>query len=213
MSDWSHIVQTVVSGVVSGGAGAATTLVAFFKEQRSKIEKLEKIVGSAGSSVEPRTGLHLLTAQLDDRVEAYQEASKKFRREVEGWQDNPPDWLVRLLNRRTTTSVDADDLEDYHARTDQRIRLAIERMKRLEEAFEVISSQVSGLPEKFERQGDSRFVDVETYTQDSKERAEEIRRIQENLQSANSFLRGVMATLGYVDSTGDSNGAETPRRK
>ena len=139
MSDWPHIIQTAISGVVSGGAGAATTLLAFFKEQRARIEKIEKAVGTAGSSVEPRTGLFLLVSQLDEQLKGIQDTYRKFRREIDGWEDDPPEWLTRALNRRTSmTSVNSDQFDDFESRIDQRMKLSTERLKRLEEAFEAV---------------------------------------------------------------------------
>jgi hypothetical protein len=216
MSDWPHIIQTAISGVVSGGAGAATTLLAFFKEQRARIEKLEKAVGTAGSSVEPRTGMFLVLSQLDDQFKSFLETHRKFKREIEGWEDDPPDWLTRALNRRTSsTSISSDHFEDFEARIDLRVKTATERLKRLEEAFDQISAQVSLLPEKFEKQVGDKFVDAESYEQESKKRAEEVRRIQENLHTANGFLRGVMAALGYLDppSSSPQTPQVTPPRK
>ena len=55
------------------------------------------------------------------------------------------------------------------------------------------------------------FVSRDEYEEDSKRRAAEIRKIQENLKSANGFLRGVMATLGYIDPAPSASDPPPPR--
>lgn len=195
-----NIVQTIISGLVSGGAGAATTMLAFFKEMRGRIERLEKSVGTQGSAVEPRTGLYLLVAQLGDQVKIVEDALKTFKREVDRWEDDPPEWLTRALNRRASaTAFNTEHLEDFEQRVEQRVKLAADRVKRLEDALSHMQEQVENLPDRFSRETGDRFVDVETYEQESRKRADDIRRIQENLNTANGFLRGVMAALGYLD--------------
>lgn len=191
--DWTHVVQTAVSGLVTGGAGAATTLLAFFRETRGRIDKVEKAVGSPGSPVEPRTGLFLLVAQLDEQMKALSDAQRKFKREIDGWEDDPPEWLTRTVNRRSMTSVNTEHFEDFEQRVEMRVKGATDRLKRLEEALTEVSERVSALP------GAGNYVDADLYEQDSEKRAEEIRRIQESLHAANGFLRGVMATLGYIE--------------
>lgn len=193
------IIQTIISGLVSGGAGAATTMLAFFKEMRGRIERLEKSVGTQGSAVEPRTGLYLLVAQLGDQVKIVEDALKQFKREVDRWEDDPPEWLTRALNRRVqATSFNAEQFENFEQRVEQRVKLASDRVKRLEESLAHVQAQVEDLPDRLARDGD-RYVDAETYEQESRKRADDIRRIQENLNTANGFLRGVMAALGYLD--------------
>lgn len=193
------LVQTVISGLISGGAGAATTMLAFFKEMRGRIERLEKSVGTQGSAVEPRTGLYLLVAQLGDQVKIVEDALKTFKREVDRWEDDPPDWLTRALNRRAAvTSFNAEQFEEFETRVEQRVKLATDRVKRLEDALARVQEQVETLPDRFTQESD-RFVDVDTYELESRKRADDIRRIQENLNTANGFLRGVMAALGYLD--------------
>ena len=43
------------------------------------------------------------------------------------------------------------------------------------------------------------FISRDEYEEDSRRRAVETAKIRENLASANSFLRGVMSALGYID--------------
>ncbi len=217
MADTTSLIQMIVSGVVSGGAGATASVLTFFREMRGRIEKLEKALGNPGSTVEPRTGIYLLLAQLVEQLKQVEDAFRKFKRDVDSWEDDPPEWFTRALNRRTSAgSLNVEHLDEFEQRVEGRVKLAIDRLKRLEEAFAESQDQVSKLSDEFEREASTKFVDIETYEQESKKRADEIRRIQENLHTANGFLRGVMAALGYLDPPPSSSplGLSTlPRKK
>ena len=213
MSDLSQLVQMVVSGVVTGGAGAATTVLAFFREIRGRIEKLEKMVGSAGSAVDPKTGLFLITDQLSTQVRGLEESLKKFRRDVDAWEDDPPEWLARVLTRRTgLSSFSLDEIEQHF---EARLKAATDKLKRLEEAISDTQDQVSRLQTEMSHDMET-LVQSKDYEEDSRRRADEIRRIQENLHTANGFLRGVMAALGYTEPPSAMPSEEPPmlpRRK
>lgn len=206
----ASLIGTIVSGVLSGTAGAATTMLAFFKEMRGRIEKLERAIGNPGSAVEPRTGLYLLIAQLVDKATVFEDTQKKFRREIDGWEDEPPEWLSRALNRRVSSaSIDESQFAEFEKRVDQRVKILTDRVGRLETTISRVEELVADLPDQM-RHDAEKFVDAGTYETESRKRAEEIRKINENLQTANGFLRGVMAALGYLDAPATSPSSAPP---
>lgn len=178
------LIETIVSGALTGGAGAATTLLAFFRDVRKRLETVEKIVGSPGSAVEPKTGFHFVLSQVDETIKRLDEAVRKLRRDIDGWEDDPPEWAVRLVNRRATASFTSETMQEEIA---QKFRLMERRLNQLEEDLDRLMKE------------DSNYVERSLYDLDSRKRNEELRKIQDNLNTANGFLRGVMTALGYLD--------------
>ncbi len=218
--------SSLISGALTGGAGAATTVFAFFRDARKRLDMLEKAVGTPGSAVEPKTGLYALWANIAEAVKQQDDSQRKLRRELEDWHDEPPDWLARALNRRALSSSNLEQQQEFEQRVDQRIKMATDRVRHLEEAFDALSERLNAMADRIVRDSsdkllkdaEDRFVDVQSYEEEARKRTEEIRKIQENLHAANGFLRGVMAALGYLDpdSTPPSSSAGPPlplRRK
>jgi chromosome segregation ATPase len=178
------LIETIVSGALTGGAGAATTLLAFFRDVRKRLETIEKVVGGPGSAVEPKTGFHFVLSQVDDTIKRLDEAVRKLRRDIDGWEDDPPEWAVRLVNRRATASFTSETMQEEIA---QKFRLMERRLNQLEEDLDRLLKE------------DSNYVERSLYDLDSRKRNEELRKIQDNLNTANGFLRGVMTALGYLE--------------
>lgn len=189
MSDWPTIIQNAVAGLLTGGAGATSTLLAFFKDVRKRLDNVDRLIGSPGSTLEPRTGFYLIIGQLTETVTRIDDDVKRLRRGYDSFEDDPPEWFTRALNRRS--SYVPGDSADYD-RIEKIAKNALERAKQAEADLERLRTDLERL-----------IRDVNTveddYDRDSTKRADEIRRIQENLSTVNGFLRGVMATLGYID--------------
>jgi hypothetical protein len=180
------LIETIVSGALTGGAGAATTLLAFFRDVRKRLETIEKLVGSPGSSVEPKTGIHFVLSQFDETIKRLDEVVRKLRRDVDGWEDDPPEWAVRLVNRRATASFTSETMQEEIA---QKFRLMERRLTQIEGDLDRVLKESS----------ETNYVERSLYDIDSRKRNEELRKIQDNLNTANGFLRGVMTALGYLD--------------
>jgi chromosome segregation ATPase len=190
--DLPTILQGVASGLLTGGASAGTTFLAVFKDIKKRIADLEKGLGDNDS--EPPTGLHGTVDQLSKSLRA-------LRNEIESWRDSPPDWLMRIAQRASRSSTSNEMLHEFEDRIFQRLKRVEEDLDRREDK---LHDEIEKSSPEFKA-----FVSREEYEEDSKRRALEIRKIQENLKSTNSFLRGVLAALGYIDpeppKTGDTN--------
>jgi hypothetical protein len=178
----------IVSGILTGGAGAVTSLLGGFRNLKSKVTALEDAVGRAA---DPRSGLYQALWTVEDSL-------KKLRRDIDSWEDAPPNWATRLLSRaRGGSSSDLTSQLQFEEHINQSLRTFNERLSRFqdetEEALRRLEQQGGVVP------SDTEFVSKEEYTQDSRMRAEEMARVRENIATANGLLRGVMASIGMID--------------
>lgn len=188
MADHASIIQSVISGVLTGGASAATTFLTVFKSIKAQLAEVEAKVGS--DTKDPKTGIYYSIDVLNDSV-------RRLRREIDGWRDDPPDWMTRAARSRTS-SMSMEHHHELEARVEQRLRAFAQTLKRLEEDLD---HREERLEEEIERSnpGTKVFITRDEYEQDSRRRAGEIAKVRENLASANMWLRGVLSALGYID--------------
>lgn len=190
MADLTQILQGVASGLLTGGASAGTTFLTVFKAIKSRIADLEKKVGDP--EADPKTGLFY-------SVDAVAKAIRNLRLDIESWRDDPPEWLIRIVQRANRGTMPGNEaLRDLEERVDSRLRGFRESLDRLDEDLD---RREEKLQDEIQKSSPEHriFVMRDEYEEDSRRRSDEIRKIQQNLASANSFLRGVMAALGYVD--------------
>ncbi len=153
------------------------TFASVFRSLRKRLSTVEEKVGS---NENPKTGLFLVLERLEEGL-------KKIKRDVDGWEDEPPEWLVTGVRRiiRNTSSVTLSNVHDME-------RL-LEKVKRIEDRLD-----------EFEKSCNRRYVDQGEYEHEARVRSEEIARIREQLGTTNGLLRGVTSALGYTDPEGDS---------
>lgn len=188
MPPMNALVETIVSGALTGGAGAATTIIAFFRDARKRIEHLEKSIGNPGSSIEPRTGIYLVLEQLGDVSSRAEEIARKARKEMDSWDDEPPDWAARLAGGGRRSSYTNEAYMEFEQRMESRYRSAQERIEELENKLENALRKMR-----------TEYVERSIYEDERRKREEDLRKVRDNLQTANGFLRGVMAALGYLE--------------
>lgn len=166
MSDWEivKIVGGIASGLFTGGA----TALASTTSAKKRLTDLEKKVGTDADGEE--TGIFATLSAL-----------RKFRRQVEHWEVDPPAWLLHLVRNRHSLP-EIGRMTELECQADMNARLA------------EISDRLHALEFKCDK-----LVTAEEYQADSKARAEEVVRIRENLASANGTLHGILAALGYAD--------------
>lgn len=195
MADLAKIFETLVSGIpglLAGGASAATTLLAYARDIKKRLTDLETKVGS---NEEPRTG-------LSQTVWAVEESLKRLKRDIENWEDDPPEWAKRLLSRnRSTSQMGLDHMLEVEQRLDQKIRTFNDRIKGYEDELEEVARRVKTL--EADEQPHGKLVTRDEYEKDSKTKTEELLKIRESLATANGLLRGVMAAMGYLDDKKD----------
>jgi gas vesicle protein len=191
MGEPSELVPQIIAGILSGGAGAATSLLGVFRKTKERLKALEESVGKE----EPiKTGLFLTVQALEDTV-------KKMKREMESWEDDPPKWAERLLARgRAGSNHDLAAQVQFEERVDRTIRSYNERLARAENDLE---SRIRRIEEDVERdlasEPDGKLLTREEFLRDSRLRAEEMHKLREQLATVNGLLRGVMAALGIID--------------
>jgi hypothetical protein len=178
MSDSASLIQTIVSGVVSGGASAGTAFAAVFRDIKKRLKSLEDKVGDDGADGDPKTGLHL------------DEIARKVKKEVDSWEEDPPEWLLRLINRAArSSSVNLENHAELERIIEQRFRTNAGNIQRLEERLELLQKTLDT------------YVSQVEYEKDARERSEELSSIREQLATANGLLRGIMTAMGYIDPT------------
>jgi chromosome segregation ATPase len=191
--DLPTVLQGVASGLLTGGASAGTTFLAVFKDIKRRLTDLEKRLGDIDE--EPPTGLFGTVDQLTKSL-------RSLRNEIDSWRDSPPDWLVRIAVRATSRgSTTTEHWREFEDGINQRLNSFKQTLKRLEDD---LNERERRLEEEIERQSspsllDSAYVLREEYEADSLRRADEMTKVRDNLRSANSFLRGMMAAMGYLD--------------
>lgn len=180
MSDGS-LIQSIISGVISGGGAAATGFLAVFRDIRKRLKELEE---KLGSDEDPKTGLFLVIERMD-------EVLKKLKRETDGWADDPPEWLIRMVNRvARSSSINLEHHHELETLVEQRFKTNAANIRRLEEILERVEKSL----------GD--FVTRAEFERTGRERSEELAKVREQLATANGLLRGVMTALGYIDPEG-----------
>lgn len=175
MSELPKWVESVVTIAMTGGGAAATTLLGSWKSIKSRLDTLETKVGSDDPA--NRTGLLQQVFEMRTQV-------RQMRVLIESWDETPPEWVKRVARPRSV-SVNLDETAAFVEEKLAPTMLSINRrINKLEQSGPGLMSAVSR----------------EDYERDSQARAEELRKIQQQLAEANGLLRGVMAALGYVDS-------------
>lgn len=202
MAEPNEIVPQIIAGILSGGAGAATSLLGVFKKTKARITALEEALGKE----EPvRTGLFLTVWALEETV-------KRMRREMDSWEeDAPPKWAERLIAKITrSSSHDLQSQMDYEQRIERMLKTFNERLSRAEDDLD---AKIRRIEEDVERdlasEPSGKLLTREEYLADSRARAEEMLKLREQLATVNGLLRGVMVALGIID---PESGAPPPPR-
>jgi hypothetical protein len=177
MSD-APLIQTIVSGIISGGASAGTAFAAVFRDIKKRLNALEEKLGDDGSEGDPKTGLFLVVERAD-------EIARKVKKEMDSWEEDPPEWLLRLINRAArSSSVNLEHQSELERLVDQRFRTLTANISRLEEQIELSQNA---------------FVTKADNERDARQRGAELSSLREQLGTVNGLLRGIMAAMGYID--------------
>jgi chromosome segregation ATPase len=189
MPDLQQILQGVASGLLTGGASAGTTFLTVFKNIKSRITDLEAKVGD--NQTDPKTGIYYSLDTLTKNI-------RNLKHEIESWREDPPDWLLRIVQRATRPTFTNEAYREFEDRIEQRLKTFKTSLDRLEDDLDRREEKLQDEIHKSSPEHATFIMRME-YEEDSQRRAEEMMKIKENLSSANSFLRGVMAVLGQVD--------------
>jgi hypothetical protein len=175
--------QSIITSVVSGGGSAGAAFAAVFRDIKKRLKALEDKVGNDGADQEPKTGLYLVVERLD-------EIARKVKKELDSWEEDPPEWLLRLVNRAArSSSVNLEHQGELERMIEGRFRTNRDNIQRLEEKLEALENRLDD------------FIGRADYEKDARLRGEELSRLREQLATANGLLKGIMTAMGYIDPT------------
>ena len=178
MSDFPKIVETLATGLLSGGASVLATVLATFRDLRGRLTIAEERLGQPAHNAAPATGLFHTIITLET-------ASNKLRKEIESWEDDPPGWLTRLIARAGRSgSIGMEVQQEFEERVLSRLRSYQERMERMDDRYRDDTRSGIGRSE---------------YDTDQKKTLEAIAELKEAQAATNGLLRGLLATIGVLD--------------
>ena len=177
--DAKSLTENIVTALLTGGGAAATTMLGGWREIKGKIKALEDKVGSDEDprTGAPRTGLFLTVYQVREQARA-------TRIMLDGWAEDPPQWMLRIARNRSTSATGLGEILAIEERMNESLGAVRNRQAKIEAAL----------------QDNSDVITREEYERDSRSRADELNKLQRQMAESNSLLRGVMAALGYLDS-------------
>lgn len=189
MADLTKVIESIAAALLTGGASTLATMFATFRDVRkrladldARVNTLSTVVGTQGNLMSESTGIFECLCTLHTQIE-------RLRKEIASWEDNPPTWAVKLVQRAERTSmISAEGQQDFEDRLTGRIRAFQDRLDRIEDNYKYAHGQY-----------DEKFVDVFNYEEDSKARAKELTQLRETIASMNGLLRGIMAAMNIVD--------------
>lgn len=176
--------QEVITGILTGGAGALTSLLGGFRTLQKKLADLEEAVGKTEPN---KSGLHLAVSLIE-------ESMKRLRRDIESWEDQPPRWAERLIARaRGGSQSDLTSQIQFEERVATTLRSYNDRLGRVQDDLAEVLQQMKDikLPDD--------YLSRDEYLSDSRQRAEDMIRVREQIATANGLLRGVMSAMGMID--------------
>ena len=184
MVDMAHAAESAIYGLLVGGGSAMTTWLATTKRTQNRLAVLEEQLGT----LDPKTGFQLALSLVEDTV-------KRIKRELDSWDDTPPDWAKRVLARsQSSVGVDAE----FEQRVDRAIKELRDRNRQIEQ--DISTDILHAIKKHMADDLHERAVLRDEYIKDSQSRAEEMLRVREQLAMVNGTLSGIMATLGYLNS-------------
>jgi chromosome segregation ATPase len=201
MADLTSILEGLASGVLSGGTAALTTVLGVFRDMRKRLKAMEETLGGPPTVTSGASGLYLALQNLSDRLEKAEETAKRLQKDLEAMEDEPPDWVVRMVSRsRNSTSVNMEVQQEFENRMESRLRTIQDRIMR---EIEDVQKDLDSVKKELRDLSDH-YVPTDVYLQDSRRRADELSGIKESLAAANGLLRGVLGALGLIGP--DNNG-------
>jgi gas vesicle protein len=187
----NDLLPEIISGILTGAAGGATSLLGVFRKTKERVAALEEALGK---ETPVKTGLYLTLSAVEDTV-------KRMKREMDSWEDDPPKWAERLMSRaRTNSSQDLTVQAQYEERIERALRSFNERLSRAEDDLESKIRRVEAeVARELAEEPNGKLLTRDEYIKDSRDRAEEMLRIREQLATVNGLLRGVMSAMNIID--------------
>lgn len=174
MADHS-LIETIVSGVLTGGTAASGAVLGIFRETRRRIENLEAKVGST----EDKKGVLHAVQLLSETLHKFEESLRTLRNDLNYLYENPPEWAQAL--RRRGSSINLEVQAEFEQKVNGQVR-------DLYKKFEDVSADLSKLTRKI-------GTLEETIRENDSGRARELSTIRESIAAINGLLRGLQSIL------------------
>lgn len=159
-----HLVENIVTAMISGGGTAVSAILALFKDAKRRLDEVEKKVGS----IENKTGLAWNVHQLEINFGS-----------VQSWSNHPPEWLISLITRIARRSPSFTDSSEYAEFDQLNLRKVERRIAELEERVDKLDRKLS------------QCVSSDDFDKADRERAEEVAAVRTMIAETNGLLRGI----------------------
>ena len=199
----NSLIESVLSGVLTGGATAGTAVLGFFRDQKRRVKDLEARLSTLDAKIgsqDEKKGVVFALFVLQEAVEKIQEglekvelSARKTRGELEDWNEHPPEWAMSL--RRRGASINLEHQEDFERGVNNRLRDLDMALQEFDTNNTKVTRKIVGLEEGLRASDEAR--------------ARELAVLREQLASINGLLRGLQAMIDGGSHRGTSG---PPRR-
>lgn len=179
---YDHLLENVVSGVLTGGATAVTAIVSFFKDTKKRVTDLE----ARGNSWDNR--LNILTGKIGslETNSGMVQQIAQLKTDFDDWKN----WLMQnytaglppmrasMPTPRQSFVVNLDQIEN----DDYRLTRIEKTLKDLRDRIDELETSVRD-QEKALKESDG-------------DRSEQIHKIREEIASVNGLMRGLATAMG-----------------
>ena len=199
MADWTRVVESLATGLLTGGVSTLATILAAFRDIRKRLTDLEARVNVLSTTFGTPGDFMCEASGLFEIINTVKQTLERLRREIANWEDTPPTWAMKLVQRAERASVViAEDKTDFEERISNRIRVFQDRIERTEDDLKHCQGNCS-----------DRYVSSIDYENDGAIRKQELNQLKLNLASTNGILQGIMAAMNIIDTSTPPEGRKT----
>lgn len=168
---WDHLVESVVPAIISGGGTAVSTILAFVRDFKKRLEELEKRVGS----IEGKAGLVYSMHLAEEGLKSLRERLDARDRQDNDIPREPPRWRMPSYSNMDVLTQFEDKLRDLDR-----------RLKDMEDSQERLEGKVKKCVT------DAEFEDAD------RQRADEIAAVKTTMAEVRGLLQGLQSALGLI---------------
>jgi len=177
--DVNHLLESVVPAVITGGGTAISTILAFFRDIKKKVEELEKKVGSFESKAGLIYGLHVL-----------EESVKRLKEAVEQIQQRDSHTTGGPWGRPRSISNEYFPWDDIRNEIQELVK------KELNYRLTNVDDRLDKIDQKLKK-----LVSEDDFEQADRARADEIAEVRTTMAEVRGLLQGLQSALGLIKPT------------
>lgn len=164
------ILENVVPAVISGGGTALSTIFAFFRDLKKRVDELERRVGSTDA----RSGLFFSVSLVEESI-------RQIRNQIDemthGGRWNRVPTLPSIEGYPSFSNLDS----------------AIQKLSNVEPRLRDLEERCDRIESKFKK-----MVTEEDFEQSDRQRADEISSVRTTLAEVRGLLQGLQSALGLM---------------